>query len=115
MMLALQTDLTRNWQAQESFGGSMTKDQIMVYFGPNERRIGKQFLGDPTVDEAALKLSDFTMLAWLERFPNWKLGVKLMPGAPPAPGVATHKAAAIAEGKDPDQAVQEARLKVSFS
>lgn len=37
-----------------------------------------------------------------------------MPAAPPPPGVATHKAAAMAEGKDPDQAVQEARAKVTL-
>jgi hypothetical protein len=36
-----------------------------------------------------------------------------MPAAPPAPGVATFRAAAMSEGKDPDQAVQEARTKVS--
>ena len=35
-----------------------------------------------------------------------------MPAAPPAPGVATFKAAALAEGKDPEQAVNEARTKV---
>lgn len=35
-----------------------------------------------------------------------------MPGAPPPPGVAIHKAAAIAEKKDPDQAVIDARAKV---
>ena len=53
------------------------------------------------------------MYAWWCRFPHWFLSVKLMPGAPPPPGVATHKAAAIAEGKDPEQAVIEARAKVT--
>ena len=52
-------------------------------------------------------------LALWRRFPHWCLGVKLMPAAPLPPGVATHKAAAMAEGKDPDQAVQEARAKVT--
>ena len=47
-------------------------------------------------------------------FPHWCLCIKLMPAAPPAPGVATFKAAAMAEGKDPDQAVNEARQKVKF-
>ena len=37
-----------------------------------------------------------------------------MPAAPPAPGVAIKKAAALAEGKDPEKAVQEARAKVCF-
>ena len=37
-----------------------------------------------------------------------------MPGAPPPPGVAIHKAAAIAEKKDPDQAVIDARAKVTL-
>ena len=52
-----------------------------------------------------------TSLLWC-RFPHWSLSIKLMPAAPPAPGVATFKAAAMAEGKDPDQAVNEARQKV---
>ena len=133
--------------------------------------MGKQFLGDPSVDEAAVKLSQFSMLAWLQRFPHWHLGARLMPPAPPAPGVhwhactlahacmtcssimrlsrrsndmhkvcqqpgpdnhvcpysraqsynvscagvATFRAAAMAEGKDPDKAVQEARAKVLAS
>ena len=52
---------------QETFGGTLKKEDIFIYFGPNERRIGKQFLGDPSVEEAALKLSDFSVLGWLER------------------------------------------------
>ncbi|CAK0782072.1 hypothetical protein CVIRNUC_005546 [Coccomyxa viridis] len=95
----------------ETFGGTLKKEDISIYFGPNERRIGKQFLGDPSVEEAVLKLKDFSVLGWLERFPHWCLSIKLMPAAPPAPGVATFKAAAMAEGKDPDQAVNEARQK----
>ena len=67
----------------------MKKDQLLLYFGPNERRVGKQFLGDPSVDEAALKLSQFFILPWLQRFPHWRLGVRLMPPAPPAPGALT--------------------------
>lgn len=52
---------------QETYGGKLTSDDINIYFGPNERRIGKQFEGDPTVDEAALKLADFSVLGWIER------------------------------------------------
>ena len=52
---------------QEIYGGKLTSDDINIYFGPNERRIGKQFEGDPTVDEAALKLADFSVLGWIER------------------------------------------------
>ena len=52
---------------QDTFGGTLTGDDINIYFGPNERRIGKQFLGDPTVDEAALKLAEFSVLGWIER------------------------------------------------
>lgn len=52
------------------------------------------------------------MLPWLDRFAGWHLGAKLMPPTPPPPGVAIKKAAALAEGKDADKAVQEARAKV---
>ena len=65
------------------------------------------------MDESKQTLSQFSILGWLQRFPHWRLGVRLMPAAPPAPGVATFRAAAMSEGKDPDQAVQEARTKVS--
>lgn len=92
----------------------MTSDQLMLFFGPNERQLGKQFLDDPRVDESKLKLSQFSVLDWLKRFPHWHLGVRLMPAPPPPPGVATFRAAAISEGKDPDKAVQEARTKVGY-
>ena len=71
---------------QVAFNGKVKKDLLLLYFGPNERRVGKQFLGDPSVDEAALKMSQFSILPWLQRFPHWRLGVRLMPPAPPAPG-----------------------------
>ena len=71
---------------QAAFGSSVTPDHLQLYFGPNERRVGKQFLGDPSVDEAVVKLSHFSILAWLQRFPHWHLGARLMPPAPPAPG-----------------------------
>ena len=58
-------------------------------------------------------MAQFSVLPWLERFPRWWLGVKLMPPAPPPPGVAIKQAAALAEGKDPDKAVREGRAKAS--
>ena len=39
----------------------------------------------------------------------------MLPGSPPPPGVAIQKAAAIAEKKDPEQAVIDARAKVNLS
>jgi hypothetical protein len=102
---------------QAAFGGRVSADQLQLFFGPNERRVGKEFLGDPSVDDAALRLSQFSMLGWLQRFPHWHLGVRLLPPPPPPPGVAIFRAAAMAEGKDPEKAVQEARMTVrrSFS
>jgi hypothetical protein len=97
---------------QEAFGGSLTPDSIFLYFGPNDKKIGRQFAGDPNVDEKVLTLAGFSVLPWLDRFEGWHLGAKLMPPAPPPPGVAIKKAAALAEGKDADKAVQEARAKV---
>lgn len=84
----------------------------MLFFGPNARRMGSQYMGDPAGEDAALRLADFSALAWLARFPQWRLGVRMLPDAPPPPGVAEHRAAALAERKDPDKAVQEARAKV---
>ncbi|KAK9824177.1 hypothetical protein WJX72_008336 [[Myrmecia] bisecta] len=94
-----------------AFGSKMSPDQLLLYFGPNERRMGKQFLNDPTVDEKELLLHQYSCLSWLERFPHWHLSVRLMPATPPPPGVATVRAAALSEGKDPDKAVKEGRTK----
>lgn len=91
----------------------MSADHLQLYFGPNDRKIGRQFENDPNVAEDIQTLAEYSILPWLQRFPSWRLGVKLIPGAPPAPGVAIKKAAALAEGKDPDKAVQEARSKVT--
>jgi hypothetical protein len=100
---------------QDTFGGSLTADSIFLYFGPNDKKLGRQFAGDPNVDEKALTLAGFSVLPWLDRFASWHLGAKLMPPTPPPPGVAIKKAAALAEGKDADKAVQEARAKVGSS
>ncbi len=93
-------------------GHSLTADDLFLSFGPNDRKLGRQFQRDPNVDEKTLLLSSFSVLSWLERFPAWSLTVRLLFVTPPPPGVATHTAAAIAEGKDPSRAVQDARAKV---
>ena len=98
--------------AQAAFGGAVVPERLMLFFGPNARRMGSQYVGDPAGEDSTLCLTDFSVLAWLARFPQWRLGVKMLPGAPPPPGVAEHRAAALAEKKDPDKAVQEARAKV---
>jgi hypothetical protein len=101
-------------RTQAAFGGSLTPESIFLYFGPNDKKIGRQFADDPNVDEKVLTLAGFSVLPWLERFASWHLGAKLMPPAPPPPGTAIKKAAALAEGKDADKAVQEARAKVQL-
>lgn len=90
-------------------GGQLSADDILLSFGPVDRKLGRQFRGDPMVDERALLLKDFSVLGWMERFPHWHLSVSLLPDTPPPPGVAIKKAAAMAEKKDPDQAVEEGR------
>ena len=90
----------------------MTPDRLMLFFGPNARRMGSQYFGDPAGEDTVLRLGDFSALEWLTRFPQWRLGARMLPEAPLPPGVAEHRAAALAERKDPDKAVQEARTKV---
>jgi hypothetical protein len=92
-------------------GGSVTADDLMLVFGPVDRKLGRQYRGDPTVDDTKLTLAQFSVLDWLERFPHWSLGARLLPPAPPPPGVAIKRAAAVAEGKDPERAVTEGRAK----
>ncbi|KAL4458174.1 hypothetical protein ABPG75_013039 [Micractinium tetrahymenae] len=92
-------------------GGAVTADDLLLEFGPNDRRMGRQYSKDPSVDEASLKLSQYSMLAWLERFPHWKLTARLLPPTPLPPGVAIQRAAASAEQKNPEQAVADARAK----
>ena len=67
-------------------GGDVTADDLLLAFGPNDRKMGKQYKGDPTVDETAMHLSSFSVLAWLQRFPHWTLSARLLPSAPPPPG-----------------------------
>ncbi|KAK9821218.1 hypothetical protein WJX81_001447 [Elliptochloris bilobata] len=94
-----------------AFGGAVVPEHLLLFFGPNARRVGSQYVGDPAGEDATLCLADFSALAWLARFPQWRLGVRMLPEAPPPPGVAEHRAAALAEKKDPEKAVQEARAK----
>ena len=104
--------LSRGATAQAAFGGAVVPERLSLFFGPNARRMGSQYVGDPAGEDSTLCLTDFSVLAWLARFPQWRLGVRMLPEAPPPPGVAEHRAAALAEKKDPDKAVQEARAKV---
>ena len=97
---------------QAAFGDKVLPSQLLLYFGPNEHTIGQQYLDDPAVDETALKLSQYSCLAWLRRFPHWHLSVRFLPATPPPPGVAAQRAAALSQGKDPDIAVRDARTKV---
>ena len=99
---------------QVAKGGKLTAEHIHLSFGPSDKYIGKQFQGDPNVDEAKLTLAPFSIITWLKQFPQWSITARLMPAAPPPPGVAIRKAAALAEGKDPDKAVTEARAKVTL-
>lgn len=69
-----------------ALGGSVTAEDLLLSFGPNERKLGRQYVGDPTVDEKALLLSAYTILAWLQRFPHWYLTARLLPPPPPPPG-----------------------------
>ena len=98
---------------QAAKGGKLTAEHIHLSFGPSDKFIGKQFQGDPNVNEATLTLGPFSVITWLKQFPDWSMTARLMPAPPPAPGVAIRKAAALAEGKDPDKAVAEARAKVT--
>ena len=54
-------------------GGAVTAEDLLLLFGPNDRKIGRQYAKDPTVDEAQLKLEQYSVLSWLERFPHWTL------------------------------------------
>ena len=74
--------------------------------------MGKAYQDDPAIDESKLLIGAFSCLSWLEQFPNWRLTARFMPATPPPPGVATTSAAAMSEGKDPQKAITEARVKV---
>mmetsp|Transcript_43033 Transcript_43033/g.137477 ORF Transcript_43033/g.137477 Transcript_43033/m.137477 type:complete len:197 (-) Transcript_43033:359-949(-) len=93
----------------EKTNGAVSADMLMLQFGPNEKTMGAAYQGDPSMDESATTISQYSCLLWLDQFPHWYLLARLLPLAPPAPGVAAARAAAMAEGKDPDAAVAERR------
>ena len=67
-------------------GGSVTPDDLLLYFNTNEQRMGRQYQRDPSVNEKELRLGQFNVLPWLQRFPHWHLSATLLPDAPPPPG-----------------------------
>mmetsp|Transcript_8138 Transcript_8138/g.23359 ORF Transcript_8138/g.23359 Transcript_8138/m.23359 type:complete len:192 (-) Transcript_8138:74-649(-) len=89
---------------------SIPPEEIKVMFGPNDVHIGKEYIGDPYIDEAKLMLSQFSFLKWVERFPSWYLTAKALASAPPPPGVAETMAASTLESDiTPEEAVKNAR------
>ena len=90
----------------------MQQQHLQLYFSPIDAVIGQHYADDPAVNESSLKLSQYSCLRWLKKYPHWYLSVRFMPPAPLPPGVAAHRAAALSEGKDPDIAVRDARAKV---
>lgn len=60
-------------------GGQLTGDDLLLKFGPNDRKIGRQYQGDPTVDENQIMMKEYSVLQWLERFPHWNISVTLLP------------------------------------
>ena len=86
-------------------------DKLLLSFGPSVKPIGAEYEGDPNVDEEKLKMGDLSVLGWLERFPHWPLYVKFLPPTPPALGEAAVRAAVIAEDRNPEEMLQEARAK----
>lgn len=97
---------------QVAFGGRVQQHDLQLYFGPVDAVIGQHYADDPAVEESSMRLSQYSCLRWLKRYPHWYLSVRFMPPAPLPPGVAAHRAAALSEGKDPDIAVRDARAKV---
>lgn len=97
---------------QAAFGGKVRHQDLQLYFSPTNAIMGQQYADDPAVEEASIKMSQYSCLSWLQKYPHWYLSVRFMPATPLPPGVAAHRAAALSEGKDPDIAVRDARAKV---
>ena len=97
---------------QAAFGGKVQRQDLQLYFSPVDAIIGQHYVDDPAVEESSLKLSQYSCLRWLKKYPHWYLSVRFLPPAPLPPGVAAHRAAALSEGKDPDIAVRDARSRV---
>lgn len=64
-------------------GGAVTADDLLLMFGPIDHKMGRQYQRDPTVDESKVKLEQYSVLAWLERFPHWTLTGKAQGGGSP--------------------------------
>ncbi|GAB4822205.1 hypothetical protein N2152v2_009251 [Parachlorella kessleri] len=89
-------------------GGSVTPDDLLLFFSANDTKMGRQYQKDPSVDEAKITLAQYSVLPWLERFPHWHLSASLLPPTPPPPGEAIQRAAAVSKKEDPDAAVKKA-------
>lgn len=48
-------------------GGSVTADDLLLYFAGNDTKMGRQFVNDPCYNEKEIRLSQFNALPWLER------------------------------------------------
>uniref|UniRef100_A0A061R1D7 Ubiquitin-like domain-containing protein n=1 Tax=Tetraselmis sp. GSL018 TaxID=582737 RepID=A0A061R1D7_9CHLO len=72
----------------EAICNGIPPSEIKVTFGPCDVHIGQEYIGDPYIDESKLKISQFSFLQWLEKFPDWYLTAKALPPPPPPPGVA---------------------------
>lgn len=68
-------------------GGKVTADDLKLEFGPNARNIGRQYFRDPTVNEGELRLEQYSLLAWIERFPLWVVTGAAGGGGPGRMGV----------------------------
>mmetsp|Transcript_23949 Transcript_23949/g.60257 ORF Transcript_23949/g.60257 Transcript_23949/m.60257 type:complete len:196 (+) Transcript_23949:300-887(+) len=101
---------TLKQKISDALSGALPPEDIRVYFAPVDLHIGKEYKGDPYVDEKKLKVADFSFLSWMDKYPSWYLTMAAQPGPPPPPGVAEVKAASMIEdGITPEEAVLNAR------
>jgi hypothetical protein len=54
-------------------GGTVAAADLLLCFGPNDRKIGRQYVNDPTLDENKVKVQQYSILGWIQRFPHWAL------------------------------------------
>lgn len=64
---------------------------------------------DHEYDEEACKLADFSILSWVEQFPEWNVLCRNMPPGPVDPYVAIKRTVALQMNRDPDEEVEKAR------